>query len=630
MDSTSSALGGIRRSLSAKSDDGQEEKKDDWRNIAHEAHSTMPHRRHPHHSFPSSDEGPGASRPLKTACTGSSGQAQLSPGKRSVYAGGSPRQRSLSFFSSSSRPLTNRRFLMSSFVTFVIVVCLTTYYVMAVWLVLETNASNDPSVPTDKLLPPIAASPVLRERSKGRRATARDTAIQPEQSGYGHPRFVTWNNLGVPVLDETLLFARGGKVNLPSGPIGSHDDEIQPKEDISAQVTPTNNTSTNYTAIFSSSAEDDDPPEDKAEISSVKAVNTCVAAEVWQDEAHPNCNSFHELVLIPHGQFLGQGWFRMAWLYDQAVVKMLRLEREYLEEYYELHRRDAVALDHLTFSPFIMNVYGYCGQSAINELADFMPGINALEQLNRRLRGQHSVGVLIVKLRLALAVSIGLYHVHYGKPGMPWEHGNETLTIRPSMAHYDINPRNIAIVKGGNPKLNDFNIAEFLRYPSETSNASTCGFPARLHEPWWRAPEELDTNSTTTMVNEKVDIYALGAVLFHILTTHSPRGKMQKDRMDGVRAEVRRGVRPVLMEPYASDPSPIVQAFKDAMALCMDTDPRKRGTAGEVAIILYQALDKVPELKEKPVMPGEIVHLSKLKAPKHKKKKKKGRNGKAT
>jgi serine/threonine protein kinase len=273
-----------------------------------------------------------------------------------------------------------------------------------------------------------------------------------------------------------------------------------------------------------------------------------------------------------------------------------------LEEYYELHRRDAVAMDHLTFSPFVMNVYGYCGQSAINELADFKPEINALEQLDRRLRGQHSNNILVLKLRLAMSVSIGLYHVHYGIPGMPWEHTNTTRSMRPSMAHYDINPRNIAIVQGGKPKLNDFNIAEFLRYPQENSTADTCGFPSRLHEPWWRAPEEMHTDSTTTtttMINEKVDIYSLGAVLFHILTTHAPRGKMKKERMEGVRVEVEQGIRPTLMEPFASDPSPIVQAFRDAMDLCFHEDPRKRGTSGEVATILYRAMEVAAEADEK-------------------------------
>ena len=459
------------------------------------------------------------------------------------------------------------------------------HYFLALGAVLETNPSMN-GLPTT----------MLRDASKGRRITP---TILKNNLHQFQPRQVTWKNW--PVVDGGVapfsVFSSWttGTVQRPSEPIPRYDphaDDVGP-DDILSQGPPpdTEALGTNTTTTTTTST----------------TTSTCAAADTWQDEAHPNCNSIHELILPTRAVFLGQGWFRMAWLYEDVVLKMLRLEREYLDEYYELHRRDAVAMDHLTFSPYVMNVYGYCGQSAINELANFNPDINALEQLDRRLRGQHSAAVLLLKLRLALAVSVGLYHVHYGIPGMPWEHGNQTLAAvrpRPSMAHYDINPRNIAIVKGGKPKLNDFNIAEFLRYPQEastttasSSSSTTCGFPARLHEPWWRAPEEMEmeTNSThITMVDEKVDIYALGAVLFHILTTHSPRGKMKKERMEEVRAEVVQGILPTLMEPFFSDPHPIVHAFREAMALCFHTNPRQRGTAGEVATILYRALEQLP------------------------------------
>lgn len=357
----------------------------------------------------------------------------------------------------------------------------------------------------------------------------------------------------------------------------------------------------------------------------------CEDAEDWQSASYPNCNTMHELDLDPSQShspslmFLGQGWFRSAWKMERSipldkadhdalreeldsqqadtkywqervVFKMLRLEREFLDEYYELHRRDAVAMEHLTFSNFVMDVYGYCGQSAINELADFRDGINSLEQLDRRMRGKEGHPILILKIRLALSVAIGLYHVHYGRPGLPWDHKAQEDDFhhwRPTMAHYDLNPRNIAIVGGGRPRLNDFNIAEFLQYPKDdAASSSTCGFPSRLHEPWWRAPEEMNvTASPQIVVNEKVDVYALGSVLFHILTTHSPRGKMKKERMNEVRTLVVDGVRPTLMEPWASSKDGIVKAFRKAMQICHHPDPEERGTAAEVAIILHKALE---------------------------------------
>lgn len=167
-----------------------------------------------------------------------------------------------------------------------------------------------------------------------------------------------------------------------------------------------------------------------------------------------------------------------------------------------------------------------------------------------------------------------------------------------------INPRNIAVMRGGHPKINDFNIAEFLTYDPETNQ--TCGFKSRLHEPWWRAPEEMD-KSDKTFVDEKVDVYALGEVLFHILTTHGPRGKMKKYRMEEVRALVKEGVPPVMWEPYASGgkngalkKNGIVKAFMKAMDLCFEKDPKKRGTSIQVARVLHKALKK-EELSRKNV-----------------------------
>lgn len=364
----------------------------------------------------------------------------------------------------------------------------------------------------------------------------------------------------------------------------------------------------------------------------------CLPMAKWMKASYPNCNSVHEIDVqlgvssITYDdeedvKFLGQGWFRDTWKYvndvsdgsPPVVLKTLRIEREFLDEYFDLHRRDAVAMERLTFSPYVINVHGYCGQSAINELAQGIMGgkITNLEQLDRRLRGkEEDPQALLLKLQLATKVSLGMAHVHNihvsdnsggrskSVQTLLYEHTDPNSTHSttgfgrsvPTMAHYDINPRNIAIMSNGSPKLNDFNIAEFLTYDPETNEP--CGFRSRLHEPWWRAPEEMDM-SHQTMVDEKVDIYALGEVLFHILTTHGPRGKMIKDRMEEVRAIVQKGIRPDMWEPYVSGgtdgtltKNPIVRAFMRAMDLCFESDPMKRGTSIQVARVLHKALVK--------------------------------------
>ena len=119
--------------------------------------------------------------------------------------------------------------------------------------------------------------------------------------------------------------------------------------------------------------------------------DTCQPMGKWMTVSFVNCNTIHELdvqgSVSQHDDtdlvLLGQGWFRSTWKYttyidptttkdkknkkksspssipsSSVVLKTLRIEREFIEEYYELHRRDAVAMERLTFSPYVMDVYG--------------------------------------------------------------------------------------------------------------------------------------------------------------------------------------------------------------------------------------------------------------------------------
>lgn len=270
--------------------------------------------------------------------------------------------------------------------------------------------------------------------------------------------------------------------------------------------------------------------------------------------------------------------------FDSRSFSLLydRLEREFYNEFYELHRRDAVAMERLTFSPFVMDIYGYCGQSAINELASFgHGGLTNLEKFDRQFRGKKGRKIRLAKLKIAASVATGVAHVHQ-------VNGANAI---PAMVHYDLNPHNIAMVKSGRPKLNDFNTAEFLRINRKTNE--TCGFPARLHEPWWRAPEEvvIPKPGETHLVTEKADVFSLGNLLYHILTSNAPHGKKDKqNRIEWVRSEVAAGKPPGLPQMYADSRDPALVSIKKAMEMCFVLDPNKRASAKEVASLLMEAL----------------------------------------
>jgi serine/threonine protein kinase len=125
-----------------------------------------------------------------------------------------------------------------------------------------------------------------------------------------------------------------------------------------------------------------------------------------------------------------------------------------------------------------------------------------------------------------------------------------------------------------------------------------------MHAPWWRAPEEMNLNQTVYL-DEKVDIYSLGQTLFHLLTSKSPRGQMLASREEEARELVKSGKRPGLMQPFSTSNDTAFVAFRKVFDLCHEPDPRKRGTAQQVADILWQALEQ-----EREAMRNQATHAS--------------------
>ena len=464
-----------------------------------------------------------------------------------------------------------------------------------------------------------------------------------------HPKLNSDNKVALPTDDSTdILLSRPYAASVTTIPV----EDNRPAN--GAEFT---NTNTSWIDEEDTEAEDKDAAiqdknTDPGNIDS-EGVDECVPMAKWQSSVPVNCNSFHELDFFssitnaggdetPHEndgnkrqrhssdtmpvsahirhlqiprhnwddsrmKFLGQGWFRAAWRLDQwppghvseddedssgtetVILKMLRPERDFTAEFYELHRIDAVAMEQLTSSQFVLNVYGYCGQSALNEFANFkIPELSSLEKFDRQLRGKKHPRIDRMKLKLAVSVATGVADMHELSADLVGDN-------RPAIVHYDLNPRNVAIVKGGLPKLNDFNVAHFLKWNPRTNE--TCGFEGRLHEPWWRAPEEVSRNGTGPLTSA-IDVYSLGNLLFHILTTHSPRGKMKAFRMEEVRKDVLQGIPPHIPTEYATAADPASVAIRKAMNKCFAREPGDRAPAREIANDLLDAYMQMIEEEE--------------------------------
>jgi hypothetical protein len=108
----------------------------------------------------------------------------------------------------------------------------------------------------------------------------------------------------------------------------------------------------------------------------------------WQRLSFPNCNEVHELDLrealgfrgnrmkstlqittFDHvGSYVGEGMWRTVWKVQAwgqvtLALKTMKGEHEWDHRNLERHRRDALTMERLTSSPYIMSIYGHCGNT---------------------------------------------------------------------------------------------------------------------------------------------------------------------------------------------------------------------------------------------------------------------------
>jgi cell envelope opacity-associated protein A len=127
---------------------------------------------------------------------------------------------------------------------------------------------------------------------------------------------------------------------------------------------------------------------------------TCKAKYDWQTGAFPNCNNLHEFELgqltSMHGRamrdglnvrdgdgdeqvrYWAHGYWRDVWLVSKAigndeqiaVLKTLRTKHDFTDRNYDRHRKDALASERLSKSPYVVDIYAYCSNSALFEYGD--------------------------------------------------------------------------------------------------------------------------------------------------------------------------------------------------------------------------------------------------------------------
>ncbi|KAL7560676.1 hypothetical protein ACA910_001358 [Epithemia clementina (nom. ined.)] len=302
----------------------------------------------------------------------------------------------------------------------------------------------------------------------------------------------------------------------------------------------------------------------------------CKIQHAWQKESKPNCNSVHEYDMT-QVKILNHGYWRDVWKVPstsrkhpaqaEAVLKTQRFEHGFSERSnIERHRVDAMVMEHHTSSPWIMNVYGVCATSSISE---FAPNGSLRERIWPSSgdsydddESEDSPPDKFEMLWLAIQATMGISDLHdYDSKG------------RAAIAHSDIKPEQFVFTRTGTLKLNDFNIARFLRFNPTTKEI--CPYSYDSHPGTSRSPEEFSNGPET----DKVDIFHLGNIFYALLTRSWPFGNLSHKEAKLI---VEKGGRPPLPPSIKNSRDPIHKILVRAMKMCQRQNPQDRANAREV------------------------------------------------
>jgi len=247
----------------------------------------------------------------------------------------------------------------------------------------------------------------------------------------------------------------------------------------------------------------------------------------WKSAYYPNCNAFHEmgmeriydthitsLVDKAYDSYLfSHGYYRDAWLVDnvekheRAVLKTVRMKHDYTPRIFTNVQRDAVIMERLTSSPYIVKMFGHCAASLTVQPIDFeieeyiVPGEgyskqeDLLDEDDVQPRNDYTPSE---KLEIALDMARSLSVLHGYEGGV--------------IVHDDVQLCQWLRNRKNKLVLGDFNRAEIRDWNEE--KGEYCKHTNGYAYGNYRAPEEFAGKE----LDEQIDVFSLGNNVYALMT----------------------------------------------------------------------------------------------------------------
>lgn len=153
--------------------------------------------------------------------------------------------------------------------------------------------------------------------------------------------------------------------------------------------------------------------------------------------------------------------------------------------------------------------------------------------------------------------------------------------------HRDLKPGNIRIDKAGEPQILDFGLAKLSARPDGATIATLTATGQFIGSLPWAAPEQVDGGSDR--IDVRTDVYALGVILFQMLTGHFPYPVVGNMR------EVMDNITGALPSRPKSLNRAIDEEVDTIVVKCLHKEPERRyQSAGELARDVHRYLAGEP------------------------------------